>query len=135
MAYDATDFTVDPTQLTTPRERLVYLRDFLLRLPAERFNMDFMGCPLDADRGECGSPACIGGWARAIFRYRSLNINDAGRELLGLGDSVHPLFWPTERKMADGTLAYNASPADAAAVLTHLLNTGEVDWSVARAAP
>ena len=139
MAYDATDFTptgpapvVDPLTITDPKERLAYLRDFLRALPEERFDMQHPGEFEDAEAGDCGSAACIGGWARALFRT-SGPINIVGVTKLGLSaDGVDRLFFP-HADMADGTWAMCATTADAADVLDHLIRTGEVDWSVARA--
>lgn len=45
------------------RERLTILRDHLVSLPPEDFNMEFW---------ECGTAACIGGWTERLFP-------DAGR--------------------------------------------------------
>lgn len=138
MAFDAQAFTVDPLQLTTPRARLEYLRDFLLRLPEDRFDMKDPGDEEDAVTRTCGSPACIGGWARAVFAFRVAKIDDAAPMLgLGKGD-MDLLFYPNldpkhDATMGDGRSPYRATATDAAAVLTHLINTGEVDWSVARA--
>lgn len=136
MAFDATTFEVDPQSLTTPRERLEYLRDFLRRLPAERFDMTLPGAIADASVGYCGTPACIAGWSAALFRRAWRHpLEETGIALFGLPEAVaHGLFYPGISCMADGRPGYDAEPADAATVIDHLLNTGEVDWSVARKA-
>jgi hypothetical protein len=128
MAYDAATYTVDPLSLTTPRARLEYLRDFLLRLPRKRFDMHAINA---ADPDDCGSAGCIAGWAMGLFRLeRGPLIFSAGPPLgLDMHEAAR-LFFP------DDSGPYSAvTPADAAAVLTHLLNTGKVDWSVARSEP
>ena len=85
----------------------------------------------------CGSPACIGGWLVEKFQHpKDDDIRDAGRLLLGLTfDQAADLMFPARLNMGDGENPYRAGPTDAADVLDHLLNTGEVDWSVARAEP
>lgn len=133
MAYDATDFVVtevvapvrDPKSITDPRERVAYLRDFLRTLPPERFDMADCGAGVWEDP-ECGSPACMGGWARTLFYppsalYRSLR--DVGVERLGLdGDQAATLFYGAGSA---------TTPAQAVAVLDHYLVTGKIDWAVA----
>lgn len=143
MAYDATDFTApvrlldrDPKSLTKPRERLEYLRDFLRELPAERFDMTDSGTIEDAGTGDCGSPACIGGWSRALFGnpgYQYDSIARVGATVLGIGQTkATMLFYPSgEISLSPFRSAYSAAPAEAANVLDHLLRTGEVDWNVA----
>lgn len=141
MAFDAATHQVDPLSLTTPRERLEYLRDFLRELPAERFDMgdwytvNGVGRSLSALRKtagdivhDCGTAACIAGWAAAIFApdTRSYAVFAAERAL-GLDDvTAAALFVP------DGFARAGYTPYEASRVLDHLLATGEVDWSVAR---
>lgn len=134
MGYDSTDFVVtetpvrDPKSITDPRERVACLRDFLRELPAERFDMREVGHWSEAGTGSCGSAACIGGWARAIFG-RSDNgsvggIDWVGPNRLGLSEGqTTQLFYPFGH--------FDANPAQAANVLDNYLATGRIDWSVA----
>lgn len=126
----------DPKSLKTPRERLVFLRDFLRELPPERFDMGDSGDSEDAGTGSCGSPACIGGWSRALFGNPGAPwdcIATIGASVLDLRrDVAWALFYPdSEICLAPYRSAYTAQPAEAANVLDHLIRTGEVDWSVA----
>ncbi len=137
MPFDAATYTVDPLTLTTPRERLEYLRDFLLRLPAERFDMRQYARRADGSTNsfapselthDCGTAACVCGWAIALFEPRMFVGDDiAAADLLGLEPRMaDELFYPT------GFGRPGLYPlAHAVAVLTHLIQTGEVDWSVA----
>ena len=95
---------------------------------------------------ECGTPACIAGWAAVLYAGdadeesidnlgAAYRIHDAGAGALGLvGASTRPPEGP--RTMADElftpqTLRLSAvTQHDAARVLRHLADTGRVDWSV-----
>lgn len=129
MPFDAeyaTHLTRDPLTITEPRERLEYLRDFLRALPAERFSMRDW---------HCGTAACIGGWAEQIF-FGQFAADDKLNRHLGLSEAQHDLlFYPHGAFLPDGRMAFDASHAQAADVLDHLLKTGEVDWSVAAVGP
>lgn len=107
---------------------LTQLRDFLLTLPEEDFDMSEEGwCFSDARNGVCCSAACIGGWARAIFQCE-WSLIKVGRVSLGLSaDAIEDLFYPN--LMIGKYDPYDATPTQAANVLTHLINTGEVDWT------
>ena len=125
MAFDATAFEIDPLTLTTARERLEYLRDFLRRLPKARFDM---GNWPEPSYTRCGTAACIGGWADALFQPGiTLPGLAETSDLLGLsGLQLNALCFP--ERFCHGEV----TPAEAADVLTHLINTGEVNWAVAR---
>lgn len=130
MPFDATDYQVDPLTITDPRERLRYVSDFLKKLPREQFNMNEAGRWRDGEMGWCRSPACIGGWARALFRFHAAysELEAVGERLFALPwDDAHALFYPGSTEGA-----YAATPSEAARVIDHLLATGEVDWSVFR---
>lgn len=136
MPDDSTDFIVtsyslpDPRTLTTPRERLEYMRDFLLTLPAEKFDMSAW-----ADNKGCDTVCCIGGWTDIQFGRSPILGGDyddrfAQRDLGLSDDQAAWLFY--------GTLSPSVTPSQAARVLTHLLDTstpgtcdGIVDWSIA----
>lgn len=112
----------------TARDRLVQLRDFLETLPPERFDMHISGFVSDAVAGDCGTPACIGGWARALFKVRD-DLRVVGFHLgLSEEDSGELFYWlntAPDLTYDDVTLPM------AVAVLDHYLATGKIDWSVA----
>ena len=123
------------------KERILALADLIEKqphtpLPAENgFNM------ADLVR-ECGTPSCIAGWAawEAEGRPASVRTSTIGWALereaqnyLGLegvnkaelSPKAYSLFYPTY----EGCFAYeDITPAQAAACLRHLAETGEVDW-------
>jgi hypothetical protein len=80
----------------------------------------------------CGTTACIAGWAWHIAKGRvpdegSYYVREEGAEFLGLevgSRTERDLFCPID--VPDHAL----TPARAAAVLRHLAETGKVDWSV-----
>src|SRR4051812_36357494 len=105
MPYDVAEFKIDPLQLTTPRARLEYLRDFLRALPPERFDVSgwFTGAGSFVDRQpavvtrDCGTAACVAGWTWALFlpRKRLRNIEERAAGLLGLSEpEAIALFYP-----------------------------------------
>lgn len=141
MPYDSTDFhiealpapVVDPKSLTTPRERLIYLRDFLRNLPREKFNM--IGWIVGGRRRaqamshKCGTTCCIGGWAAVLFGTKNID-GVAAQNLLGLNDTqATQLFYGMG--MRNYKLYYDLTNSQAANIIDHLINTGEVDWSKA----
>ena len=74
----------------------------------------------------CGTACCIGGWAQLMHikdGYKR-HINSA-EAYLGLDHEIaHELFYPTDPYI------YLKDPKLAAKVLRHLVETGEVDWSI-----
>jgi hypothetical protein len=126
MAYDSEGFErtrVDPKTLPVS-ERLAYLRDFLRDLPPEKFNMH---------RYECGTAACIAGWAGRLFvaNYDRGHGDPCWVSGSALGISYHQavdLFLPRGGS-APGFRCYDATPKRASKVVGHLIETGEVDWS------
>lgn len=132
----------DPKTITDPKERLMYLRDFLRELPPERFDMtDFLrwqrGGSATAEEvsNHCGTAACIAGWAHVKFDPTNTSYcysDDVAQPLLGLSDdAAEALFYPAGTEMSDGQSGYMATPTQAANVLDHLIQTGEVDWGKA----
>lgn len=108
----------------TPRDRLVILRDHLAGLKPELFDMD----EWEKVEGDCGTAACIGGWTSRLFGAS----HKGSADRLGLtAKQASRLFYPYDGYLKDYASAFDATPAQAAAVIDHLLNTGEVDWSVA----
>lgn len=107
------------------------------------FNMAFYLAPTEeslvVDKiGGCGTTACIAGWAYALQRPRTkaatfikrdveVHVRADATEFLGLtGVEAHKLFVPSD----EAGPWRNITPAHAVAVLRHLAETGEVDWSV-----
>lgn len=101
-------------------ENVTKLRDFLASLPAENFDMGEW--PAD-DEAECGTPACIGGWATRLFgsARRALEIDN---------DTAEAMFMPKGWDQPKSPVA-KARPAHAVALLTRFLKTGKVDWHYA----
>lgn len=120
-----------------------------LRKPetAGHFNMEYFcgtipdGETRGASVGEvihaCGTVACIAGHALALFAPMTEITGwmvDAGAEALEIDDEevTDALFTPEGLEMGNGVNAYKATNLQAARVLDHLAETGEVDWSVAK---
>lgn len=90
------------------RERLTILRDHLASLPDERVDMRSAGIGADGNRSawsittphallsQCGTAACIGGWANYLFAPESLGASCAtAQKLLELTNSQEQaLFLP-----------------------------------------
>lgn len=119
------------------RENIKKVRDVIAALPPERFDMGDVA--YHRGRGEvlpqnrtvlhnCNTAACIAGWTNALFgqprSYRD-GLNDAAQHLGLDPDEQRHLFCPV--RYANG----RTTAAQAVRVLDHLLETGEVDWSVA----
>ena len=144
MPFDSTDYIApvrlldrDPKTITEPRERLMYLRDFLRELPAERFRISsFFSSPsktAEESVRECGTTACLAGWCLVVFSpngsaFIGAGVPEQASDILGLDvDQKASLFWPP------GYIGNRIprTPTQAANVLDHLIQTGEVDWSKA----
>lgn len=123
----------------TPENRanIIKVRDAILA--ADRRNFD-MRCWSEPSPHGCGTCACIGGWAvLTLFPkddWRRLN-SAAGEEeigrLLGLShvetdNLFFPINLPEEIYYGGGWSIITQK--NAAEVLNHLLETGEVDWKV-----
>jgi hypothetical protein len=79
----------------------------------------------------CGTVGCIAGWTIKVFSKAddSTHYTTEARSLLGLSsEEAEGLFTPRCRDVEDYR---RVKPTQAAAVLRHLVATGEVDWSVA----
>lgn len=80
---------------------------------------------------DCRSPACLAGWACAMEGYdldQVLNLGDSihrtAAEILGISqEAADKLFTPKQNE------PYLLSGVEAASVLDHLVETGELDWS------
>lgn len=123
------------------KERILALADLIEKQPHT---------PVQAESGfnmadlvrECGTPACIAGWAawEEEGRPAAVSAPDTGwclerkaQQYLGLApsgeaelsDTAYSLFYPE----GDQVGFYDEiTPAQAAACLRHLAETGEVDW-------
>lgn len=104
-------------------ELLTQVRDRILAEPL-RFDMtDYVR--LDT---ECGTACCIAGTAVfLVYPDRDLfspGIHDEAEDLLGLTwQQAMDLFLPTHRALDEVT------PAEAAATIDRLIETGEVSWT------
>lgn len=115
------------------RENITKVRDVIAALPAERFDMsdwlnDYPNETFGRALKDCGTAACIGGWAVGVLKPRtrasSWEIPSIARRILGLSlDQADKLFQPVP--CDDRHLL---TPAQAVRVLDILLETGEVDW-------
>jgi hypothetical protein len=119
-------------------ERLTQLRDTIATLPPHRFKMnvwsssldngvDLWGEPNGVIVHDCGTCACIGGWADALFLPENIKADTSPQHtgaMLGLSEEeANELFMP------DDVVWEKVTQADAVTVLTKLIETGEVDWS------
>lgn len=123
------------------RENIKKVRDVIAKLPGKRFSMktyisidgnDAPGETPGAAIAECGTAACIAGWAVVLLApdCPRIDIDDVAAGVLGLSHSdANELFTPR---------GYSApglyTRPHAVRVLDHLLATGEVDWQVTRRA-
>ena len=132
------------------RENITKLRDTFIRLhaaplpeyPDKGFNMRFKDFPsfqnkINRDamqnytQHNCGTAACIEGWVNLVFG-RFFSIEN------GLGLSTDDMDDLTMPEITQGS--YDESPKiftleAAITTLTHLLDTGEVDWAYGIANP
>lgn len=129
------DLTGQPAQHSVGVSALQDFRARLAEAPPELFDMT-------VPTKSCGTPACFCGWARAFYfkedRYTApcdvadcLGLTDGQAadlflmSIRGTGPRERvfaiPDFWPS-----------NATHEEGLRVLDHLINSGEVDWRVAR---
>lgn len=125
------------------KERILALADLIEKQPHTTVEAP-SGFSMENWSHDCGTPACIAGWAWAMEKAKMEdvddNASDAAQKFLGLGVLTgDSLFEPDLR---DTDLALNhhwenhtdlwghITPTHAAAVLRHLADTGKVDWSV-----
>lgn len=131
MAYDATDFVVTETPAhpsVSQPERIAQVRAAILAHRRD-FNMN------DSTTHECGTPACIHGFAKSIWREPRLISSQAMGAHLGLtSQQTVDLFHMSAPHMhlSPGAVCrWDATAEEAAAVLDHYIQTGKIDWSVA----
>lgn len=117
------------------RENIKLVRDHIAGLKPERFDMSiYVGArggdaPDATEVGpymkDCGTAACIAGWAVALLAPDSEAgaVQETAARLFGLNDQDgDELFVPFRDRRRITT-------SQAVLTLDHLLNTGEVDWS------
>lgn len=124
---------------------LTILRDQIQHIPPSRFDMaawstvkaDDATATLDQMRHNCGTAACIGGWAETLFvaSQPEDRIGEADDELVheALGitlEQANDLFFPYQQlRDADMETDYNSlTQRQAVEVLDHLIATDSVDW-------
>jgi len=119
------------------KERILDLADIIEndRLPLVRFDINWWARREYESPHECGTIACIAGYAVAaaygnrIAKHFKTDVGGEARRILGLTvDEARELF-------SDGwrTLKPRPTNKQAARVLRHLAATGKVDWSIALA--
>jgi hypothetical protein len=111
-------------------DRINHLADVIAAQPHTNHEAE-SGFWMNSFMHRCGTPACIAGWADHLskipvpVRERPVDgVEARARDWLGLDDTVsYRLFW--------GPLSLDlktVTPTHAAAVLSHLAETGDVDW-------
>jgi len=115
----------------TARDQMIVLRDFLVRIEDRQFNISYLwskdGRVADEDEvgvAVCGTAACIQGWYSLLFHTHD-------RSWVGRRGAWERLCLP---HYSDGPSKDRDwyTRARAIRVLDHLIETGEVDWSVAK---
>jgi hypothetical protein len=119
------------------KERILALADLIEQQPhADKEASE--GFTMSSITHDCGTPACIAGWAawEAVGRKNGdlydfdLDIEGKARDFLGISPTkADALFYPYEFK-AYGEI----TPSEAAATLRRLAETGQVDWQIGGAA-
>lgn len=133
-------FDSAPDAEVTARDRVIRLRDFLARLPDPQFDMsDYLNWKVGPNRyhmpiglavKECGTAACIAGWAQVLFDPTAKQDEWIAQKLLGLSEeAADALFRPRQLGYYGDSDVYTL--ARAVAVLDNYLATGLIDWSVA----
>lgn len=113
-------------------DRIRQLADIIERQPHTPITAE-SGFNMDNWTHDCGTPACICGWANSVQNELNGTEHRIGspmhaRNWLGLTtEQGEDLFRPFG---IDNLLWDSITPTHAAAVLRHLADTGKVDWSV-----
>lgn len=136
------------------KANIAQVRDMILDAP-QHFNMQHLISSKANTYQEtlenlhtCGTTACIAGWAAYAAGYRGNDneqIEVIAAEYLGLdtgdepfyimvGGEARKLFYPPiiyrDDDDGDAILYYQATAEEAAVVLNHLIETGEVKWDL-----
>ncbi len=119
------------------KERILALADLIEKLPKGSVYGEKSGFDMTDFSHHCGTPACIGGWARWEHFGRpddiaseivasQLSYSEVAAGYLGidLEATAEELFYPPTIDNWQGI-----TPQHAAAVLRNLVETGEVDWN------
>lgn len=116
----------DPQTVRNPIDRRTYLSAFLKKLPESKFDMGSISC--EPGRGNCGTPACIAGWASTLFGDPKAPNgwedfwNVVGMEHLGMTHyEANALFFDFPNAVTS---------AQAAKVLDNYIENGVVDWTI-----
>lgn len=118
-------------------EKFTLLRNTILE-SSNHFDMDvwFKGRDIeDLREHKCGTAACIGGWAAALF-FPALSPYHVGTQEIAIELDIpysraRALFYPPLPDRNGEPCPYNATAEQAVRVMDHLAETGEVDWSKA----
>lgn len=125
---------------------LLRLADHVEKMPKGSFDDSVPGfnmrswnnCVAQLPDGSCGTASCLGGTAEVLFENEmpgTVDVPDAYQILSTLGGKVYAkpdtsdyktlrnLFYPKSNAGA-----WNATPAQAAAVVRYLVESGVVDW-------
>lgn len=131
MPFDATDFEVAAPVWVAPAA-LRDFRDRMARIDPRLFDM-WEASP------SCGTPACFHGWAQTFYFNGERREPAETAERLGIDlDRASELYamWiagANPNHSGGDFQVHRATHAQGMRVLDHLVSTGEVDWSVARA--
>lgn len=104
------------------RENIQKVRDHIASLPPERLDMYNW-----FREAECGTVCCIGGWTNLVLGP------DEPRERWSVSKARGRLdisYTQADELFFGAGVSSAVGPAQAVAVLDHLLETGEVDWSI-----
>jgi hypothetical protein len=112
--------------------------------------LDLSSIPIKDALEDCGTVACIAGWAARLAKPNAVikpgDIESIAKEFLGFADTSPGFSTETAEAVERGelleccksddlfvpnsTYMKKATAKDAAKVVRHLVETGEVDWSV-----
>ena len=113
------------------RERIAEIRDYLLTVPEDEFDMLTWGNQNDTTGKvtvTCLTPACLAGHICAYYSDDASTsfVSIKAADILGLNNKLtHDLFMP---KGINAMVMREATPKDAAKVLDNYLETGKFDW-------
>lgn len=114
------------TGLTPGLQLLLDDADRIEALDPARFDMREGGSPDDAIVGECGTPACIGGWVRAWARERRCGIVETGVARWDVStDQAYALMFPRTGWAAP---IRPATPTQAAQAMRNVALRGDPHW-------
>lgn len=119
-------------------ERLEQLAQRIEKEPVGQAWSDREGFGMCQFIHECGTPSCIGGYACDMAveygydqPYSAMDIPDVARSWLELdSQTAYNLFNP--HSVEGEWNGWQATPAQAAQIIRHLIATGEVSWIIAK---